>query len=86
MQAPGWGAALTKPQLFLGGHTPYTVDVFRRLLGTVIALHWSYSRYLVAKFEDLVQVGAVGVNHDGICVSINDLQVHLHTGGRREEG
>lgn len=33
--------------------------------------------HLVAKFEDLLQGPAVGVDHDGVGVSVDDFQIHL---------
>lgn len=34
--------------------------------------------YLIAKFEDLLQRFAVGVYHNGVCVAIDDVQIHLN--------
>ncbi len=33
--------------------------------------------YLVSQFEDLLQIGAVGVDHDGVGIPVYDLQIHL---------
>lgn len=33
--------------------------------------------YLVPQFKDLLQVGTVGVDHDGVGIPVYDLQIHL---------
>lgn len=33
--------------------------------------------HLIAKFEDFLQRPAVSVDHDGVCVAVDDFQIHL---------
>lgn len=34
--------------------------------------------YLIPQLEDFIQIGAISVYHNGICVSINHFKIHLN--------
>lgn len=38
----------------------------------------TFTLYLIAKFKDLFQRFAVGVYHNGVCIAIDDIQIHLN--------
>lgn len=38
---------------------------------------YSFTSHLIAKFEDFLQRLAVGVDHDGVGISVDDFQIHL---------
>lgn len=40
--------------------------------------------HLVAEFEHFVQRLAVGVDHDGVSVSVDDFQIHLSRGAQTQ--
>ena len=45
-------------------------------MGKIKCCNTNYSD-LISEFEGVVEVGTVGVDHDGICITVDNFQTHI---------